>query len=366
MEASLSSLIWYVSVMLLAVGFAYIGEHKKSVFKRRFYIGTAFLIILLFCSCRYYVGNDYGNYVYAFTRYRDWGNYSIFEPGFDFLYFLFGSSPIGYLWVFAIAACITYIFVFKALIREQSVAWGVYFLFTLGFVTCANDQIRQGIAIAIFLYATKFIQTGEFKKYFCCIAIAFLFHYSALVLIFAYLIRYIRFSGKIWVALVVITYILQLLGFWQDYVVRLILLIPYYGQIYAESLRFLIAEETSSGLGVLFIFCLALCIAITYNKLQRPVIATIYLCGALLQMVSIGFMAIERVSYYMVFINILVFPLLLKCRKVRYIGIGVVVVSFLYYYLQSYYGLEKHGAVPYRTFFNEHIEEPLSTEYYQE
>ena len=139
MEASLSSLIWYVSVMLLAVGFAYIGEHKKSVFKRRFYIGTAFLIILLFCSCRYYVGNDYGNYVYAFTRYRDWGNYSIFEPGFDFLYFLFGSSPVGYLWVFAIAACITYVFVFKALIREQSVAWGIYFLFTLNAITVISS-----------------------------------------------------------------------------------------------------------------------------------------------------------------------------------------------------------------------------------
>lgn len=365
MQTSLSSLVWYIGVMLLATSVAYLGEHKRVVFKSRFYIGIAFLIVFLFCSCRYYVGNDYGNYVYAFTKYRDWGNYSVFEPGFDFLYFLFGSNPVGYLWVFAIAAFITYFFVFKALIREHSVTWGVYFLFTLGFLTCANDQIRQGIAIAIFIYATRFIQSGEFKKYLCCIAGAFLFHYSALVLIFAYFIRNVKFSGWIWAILIIGAYALHLIGFWQDYMARLIMKIPYYGEIYAQSVRFLIAEETSSGVGVLFIACLGLSMALVYNKLQRPLFATIYLCGTLLQIVSIGFMAIERVSYYMVFTNILAFPLLLKCRRTKYIGIGVVVATFLYYSLQSYYGLEKHGAVPYRTFFYENIEEPIST-YYEE
>lgn len=364
MQTSLSSLLWYVGVMLFAACAAYIGEHQNKNFKYRIYIWISFLIILLFCSCRYYVGNDYGNYVYAFTRYKDWGNYSIFEPGFDLLFLIFGDNPTGYLWVFAIASCITYLFIFKSLIQEHCVAWGIYFLFTLGFLICANDQIRQGIAIAIFIYATKYIKSGEFKKYICFIFLAFLFHYSAIILTIAYFIRYIKFSGYIWVVLILSTYILHLVGFWQEYLVKIIAIIPYYGEAYANT-RFIIAEETSSGLGILFLVCLGICMALLYNRLQRPLYATIYLCGTVLQIASIGYMVFERISYYMVYVNILAFPLLLKNKKTKFISIGIVIVVFLYYSLQSFYGLEKHGAVPYRTFFNENIEEPIST-YYEE
>lgn len=361
MQASLSSLLWYVCVMLFATCAAYIGEHQRQELKYRFYIGIAFLVVLLFCGCRYYVGNDYGNYVYAFTKYKDWGNYSIYEPGFDLLFFLFGDNPVGYLWVFAIAAGITYLFIFKSLVKEHCVALGIYFLFTLGFLTCANDQIRQGIAISIFIYAAKYIKSGEFVKYICLIVVASLFHYSAVVLILAYYIRFIKFSGRIWTALILGAYILHLVGFWQEYIGKLIAIIPYYGEIYVQSARFLIAEETSSGLGVLFVVCLGVTMAVVYNKLQRPVYATIYLSGTLLQIIAIGFMPIERIAYYMVFVNILAFPLLFKTQKTKFIGMGITIVAFFYYSLQSFTGLEKHGAVPYRTFFNENIEEPIST-----
>ncbi|OUN62766.1 MULTISPECIES: EpsG family protein [Butyricimonas] len=358
MTGDISSLLWYLGAMLFASMFAYIGNHERSVFKRKCYIVLSFLVIILFCGCRFFVGNDYANYTYAFQSYKNNGYSAVYEPGFDFLYYVFADNPCGYIYVFFIATIVTYYFIFKTLVREDCLSWGIYFTFALGFLICANDQIRQCIAISIFIYSIKFIERGEFIKYLCCVLGACLFHYSAIVLIGAYFIRFIKFSRFVWGVLIISAYFLYLIGFWQEYVVRLMLVIPHYGELAVSSMRFLQAAETSSGLGILFKVCLALSIVITYNKLQKPLLAKIYLCGSFLGIVSVGFLLLERVSFYMLYTNILVFPLLIKNRKVKIISTAVITVSFLYYVLQFYFGLEKHGAVPYRTIFFENVVMP--------
>lgn len=70
-----------------------------------------------------------------------------------------------------------------------------YTFFPRGYFNSMN-QIRQGVAIAIVLFAVKYIIRKEIAKYITCVIIATLFHYSAIVLILLYWCSSFKFSTR--------------------------------------------------------------------------------------------------------------------------------------------------------------------------
>lgn len=160
----------------------------RAVVRNRIYLFGIFLILFLCSALRFDIGNDYGQYTNtaheAFV-----GGYVVTELGFNWLvrivYTLFGGEY--YEIVFAIFALITILFFMKAL-YEQSVDFKVsFFLFmTLGLYFQTYNTVRYYLALAIALYAIRYVLQRDWIRFIGWIMFAALFHKSVLVVIPVY------------------------------------------------------------------------------------------------------------------------------------------------------------------------------------
>lgn len=119
------------------------------------------------------------------------------------------------------------------------------------------------------------------------------------------------------------------------------------------------------GIGLLYKQFLALCIAVFYRNIDNKFYATLFLLGCVLDNVFAGTFIFERISNYLVYINIVVFPYLFQSVRSPNIKLWIVLIILIYFTIESFTGLEKHGAVPYRTIINEDLKNP-PVEYYEE
>lgn len=153
----------------------------------------SFLPLTLIAALRYKVGTDY-DYVYIpFFHSINSGGEKFKEVGFNLINqitYLFTDEP--YL-MFAVVSILTLLFTFAAF-YEQSVNVSVsIYIFVVGlFYFNSLNQIRQALAMAIAIYAMKYLWKREPLKYFLFILLATTMHVSALLYIplyFAYGIK---------------------------------------------------------------------------------------------------------------------------------------------------------------------------------
>ena len=149
-------------------------------------------VMVLSCGLRYDTASDYLNYVLLFYRIRDGLNFPFeVEPGYLLLNKLFVSIPYGFTIVLFISSLVSIYLLMDFLTRNDSLKWGLFFCFCFELIMMFNNQVRQGIAVATFLYATRFIQEGKWWKYLIAIIAAMMFHMSALIALMYYpLIKY--------------------------------------------------------------------------------------------------------------------------------------------------------------------------------
>jgi hypothetical protein len=363
MESYPYTALAYATALLFAFFFAHIAEKYKNKKNKTFFYGLAFIVIILFCGLRFFVGNDYSGYYYNFQRISTY-NLSFWkqrwEPGIYVITQIFKNCKVGYFFFLFTCSLLTYIFIFKTLVYNNVLKWGVFFTFTLGLLIMANDQVRQAVSLSIFLYSIKYIELNNFKTYLKWMILATLFHYTAIVLIPIFFLKNIKLNSFIFSILIIVTYIGFRFGIFYDLIFALIEKIPYYGELYLARERFFEIDQTGSGLTILFKTLIALFVAVFYNKINKPIYATLFLYGSILANISVGFMPIERFSYYLVYTNIIVLPLMLKHNFTKPFTKGLVVIASVYFLLVSFYGLEKHGAVPYRTIFYKNVTSPKS------
>lgn len=366
MQFDLYTLFCYVFALLLAFLFAYGYERERQNNLKKFgCLIISFFVVLCFCGFRFFVGNDYQRYVEGFYYIRQYeSNVWLWEPFYYWFNYLFRDCWGGYIYVFFISSFISCFFLFRVLFREQILKWGIFFIFTLGLLIFMNNGIRQGIAIPIFIYSLRYIRENKFVSYFLYILFAAGFHFSVLILLPLYLLRNIRFSSYLWMSLLFITFVLQYTGIFHIILMKAISYIPFYGEAFLLKADNFVTDQTF-GLGILFKFSLALLVAIFYKQIASPFYVTLYLFGAVLDNIFIGLALFERVSNYLIYTNFIVFALFVKQRSLRQVSIILVVVVSVYFMLQSLLGLEKHGAVPYRTIYNEDLENP-PYEYYED
>lgn len=67
----------------------------------------------------------------------------------------------------------------------------IFIYITLGFFTFSFSGLRQSIAISIVFFSFKCIQEKKIIKFILCVAVAMLFHFTALIFIFAYPLYYL-------------------------------------------------------------------------------------------------------------------------------------------------------------------------------
>lgn len=172
---------------------------KKKNIKASIIIGAfAILIPILVCGLRYNVGTDYISYQQWFSYYLSHKlSLKNDEIGFGVLIKVIQLVTLNPQFLFLIVAIIINILI-MIFIRKHTEFFELgYFLFiALYFYYSSFNILRQWIAIAIFLYAIRYIYNKNFKKYLLCIFIACTFHKTAIITIPMYFILNMKLNKK--------------------------------------------------------------------------------------------------------------------------------------------------------------------------
>lgn len=160
---------------------------------------VACILLAIFGGIRYGVGTDFYNYEEIFSTLKNTG-VAYTEIGFNTMANLVFSLGFSIQVAFLLSSFII-CYCFYRYIKDNSIHPGlsyfIFFSFPIFYLASFNG-IRQFIAVAIFIYAIKFIKSKSFIKYMVVITIAVSFHKTAIVLYPMYFILNKKIPLYLW------------------------------------------------------------------------------------------------------------------------------------------------------------------------
>lgn len=203
----------YFFVLLVVIIYSFTGLKPKG----SDFIGPLVLLLLiLFSGTRFETGNDWGGYLQLFHSVNiDVSLNSMLshrmELGYVGLNVLVKSFGGQILHVFLICAAFTVFLVYRSS-RVYTPFYPISMLLFMRYGYLQFDMmfVRQGIAVAIFFYAIRFIYARQVWSYFVLIFLASLFHASAVILFPMYFLLSKRYNPKIIVAILIISFLFGL------------------------------------------------------------------------------------------------------------------------------------------------------------
>lgn len=328
----------YILLVVFTVGFAlcirnreYVPMHVKGAYEPGEYPGfcreqarnlvaeTGIYILLAGVSaCRIAVGNDYWVYRDNFKLIMQERHVSS-ELGFNLIVRLiqtiFGYDK--YLPVFGFFSLLTVFFFVKALHDQaEDYAPALFLLLTNGYYFNSLNSVRYYLALAIALYAAKYVLRGDYAKFILWVLAGAIFHKTILLVIPVYLVAaYLAKTGfRKWHLLIAVPGG-ALLVFGQDLIRKILFRIyPFYEASAYDNGRL-------SYINILKCLCvLALCV-ITYKSTIKDHFANrfyfilqlfgliVFCCGGFIPEAS-------RIAYYMVAFQVFLLPgVLLRMKK---------------------------------------------------
>ena len=155
-------------------------------------IATAAIYLLLMgvSACRVAVGNDYWVYRDNFKLIAQSREVS-YEIGFNYIVkwiqLLFGYDE--YKPVFAFFSIVTVYFFVRALYDQGNYfAFSLFLLMTGGYYFNSLNSVRYYLALAIALFAMKYVLRGEYGKFVLWVLVGTTFHKSVLLVVPVYLV----------------------------------------------------------------------------------------------------------------------------------------------------------------------------------
>lgn len=322
-----------------------------------------FIILSIIGGIRVDVGVDYTTYRNLQIPMTLAGNYTIVEP-LSTVIILIGAKLGSYQYIFAIFHCLIIYFSLKAIFdNSENISFSIFLLFTTGFFNSSMNLIRQSVAIAIFLYALKYIFDKKFIKYTFWIIVAVMFHKTAIIYLPIYFLNKIKLSKKILVVLGISIVLLSLI------IENLLNFITTYFDIYrnywgaAERLT----KNNSSGtywiLNIFVLFVMIILVEI-YRYKYKEFINSKLAIYIYIQIIAISIMLFSVVTYVPNFDRLLVMfsyvqiislPSFFKLKPhgtlKKLLLIGIVII-FIASYVQLIILQNIGGTFPYSSIFN--------------
>lgn len=188
----------YFFVLFLLMFFAFIYDFVNAKSGKK----TVYYVILIGLIClsgfRYRVGGDTSMYMLTYPYMPNLGELSNYQSGEEklqplwILFIAFSKSITEEFYIVQLLhAIIVNTLIFGFIKANTKYTFTAILLYYIGYYGYFNFEIlRESIAIAIFLYSIKFLQNKNWFFYFSLSSIAFLFHFSAIVLfIFPFIIN---------------------------------------------------------------------------------------------------------------------------------------------------------------------------------
>jgi hypothetical protein len=275
---------------------------------------AAFALIFLFLALRYQFGNDYATYLDLFNAQSDL--VLTIEPAWTVLSWLF--RPLGFFAMVAALALfnsLVYYHFIKEYVPERLYWLAVFiYVFNPDFMLIQASMMRQTVAILLFVLAIDFLYKKQAVRYFLCIGLATLFHFSALILAPMYLLALFDWRVDKLKAVLFVSIYISLFAFGGS-------LLPYVSQIvgaYFE--KYAIYQDAGvvrSGLGFFYLTAMFL-LTLSLDKDQNKRAATVFhiaIISFLLLPMTLLIDLTARLVMYFAIATIAVYPLIFRDLK---------------------------------------------------
>ena len=334
------------------------GLQTRRCFQNRLYLTGIFGILFLCSALRFDIGNDYRQYTQ--TAHEVYvGGYVVTEAGFNWLVRILYSLSGGeyYELVFAVFAFVT-LFIFLKAFYEQSTDFAfTYFLFmTLGLYFQTYNTVRYYLALAIALYAMRYVLNRDLIKFVFWILLASLFHKSVLLTIPVYWIA--SYSWKKWM---IIAGLVLSAGCYlaKGFILKIALLLypSYENTVYLEG-----GTSRSSIIRGVLVIGFYLWYRRQYQKDRGDRELLFYAQLNLLSVVVCVFFSflpvVTRIAYYFSVPQLLMIPKMIcgiEEEKLRKCVTRIVIIASVIYFAAFLAGADKPGVslLPYRSWLFE-------------
>lgn len=348
---------------ILAVLFAYWEGHKGS----KHGLKISFFLIFVFLAIRYKFGNDYMAYLDIFNYINRYGSLSFsqmsefkYEAGWVILNYLF--KPFGFfalIGVLALFNCIIYYKFIKKYLPEEYYWFAVFlYVFSPGLMLTHLTAIRQSLAILLFIFSLDYLLKKDAIRYVVCIGLASLFHFSAIILLPAYLIIFANWRNNKITSFIIISIFLSLFLYQSFFSPYLNKYIGIYFENYYDTYIGFGSAKVVSGFGVLYFAALFL-LTIYYEKFQNRKTALIFKIAIISFMfIPLGMIIqfLGRVDMYFSHATIIVYPIIhMKIKnpiyKITFIALLLFVTMYTFIqFFQS--GTYRTAFGTYQTIFS--------------
>lgn len=344
---------------IFSVIFASLARYQRM----QWGLKASFALIFLFLALRYNFGNDYEGYASGFDNIKNYDQYSLsdfllqYEPGWIFLNWLF--KPLGFFAMTAMLAflnCVVYYrFIFKYVPVEYYWFSVFVYVFYPDFMLVHASAMRQSVAILFFVISIDCLLRKNSIRYFFCIALASLFHYTAVILFPVYLLTFINCKIRLMYGVVIASVFLSLFVFGPS-------LSPYFklliSGVYSKYEFYQDAGEINSDLGfayysVLFAFILY------FERFQNREIALFFkvaVVGFLFVPLTLVIEIFARAGMYFMPAIIVVYPNILMIKKnvvVNVLFLAVIILVTIYQFFAFFYSdTYSEYYRDYQTFFS--------------
>ena len=296
-----------------------------------------FLLLAAVSACRIAVGNDYWVYRENFKLIMQERHVS-YELGFNLVVWviqsLFGYD--NYLPVFGFFSVVTCFFFVKAMYDQgEWFAGSVFLLMTGGYYYSSLNSVRYYFALAVALYAMKYVLRKQYAVFCLWIVFAAFFHKSILIVIPVYLLarwfaerpnRYLFISGGLFLGSLVV--------FRDVYRKIIFLFYPFYEGSVFDQIDFSVTN-IAKCLGVL-ILCLVFYRTAVKDNVQNRFYFVLNLAGLALYTFGAFVPEGSRIGYYFIAPQIFLIPgvlMRIPNRKWRIFWTSGVAAAFLGYFV---------------------------------
>lgn len=198
-------ILFYLTFFFIAVLSTGIKSAKG---RTQFQIVSCFLMMFIFFSFRdTVVINDTSHYyahLYDYLSSPSRLKSSIFKPDpderFEYLYLVLERFIGKYIWsdpysiIFISSTIITIFYLW--IIKRYTTLIALCCFFAFPIITGSHNVIRNSYAVILFMIGIEYLRQNKTLKYYCLIALAFLFHSSAIILVFIPIFKKYKLSGK--------------------------------------------------------------------------------------------------------------------------------------------------------------------------
>lgn len=193
-------MVWYLVFLAFGCSTLYLcrktdeeslKKYNRCAVNATFFGVMVILIMAFMAGFRDKIGTDYKNYVEIYES-LTWSKVNIesnIEIGYSFLNMLVKSIVDYYPLLFTLVAFIMYFPIYLACRKESAYIELSLFLFVcFGLYINSFNIMRQYMAAGIIFYAWQIVYKRKFLRYCLYIALAMLFHISAIIMIPCYFV----------------------------------------------------------------------------------------------------------------------------------------------------------------------------------